>query len=162
MTDFEIASIKRQWDAGVPIKQIVRTMPYPQKTALQHIWEMQRDGVLPKRERKRGCDLVVATYQSGMHNPYEIAETYGYKYSTVETWLKNAKLGRVRCDNGKNWKRTECSEKTEEIIKCLESGMGMSEIAKEFGVSRQWVYIIKKRSEDYDEYSRNRKRNKKG
>jgi DNA (cytosine-5)-methyltransferase 1 len=98
---------------------------------------------------------VVEAYKNGMHNPYEIAETYGYTIATVNNYLKNAKLGRKReC----NWKKRECDPKTEEILESLANGVSMSETARRFGVTRQWVYIIKKRSEDYGEYCRSRKR----
>ena len=147
MTEFEVLSIKRQWEAGVAIRQIVRTMPYKKSTALQYIWRLQKEGVLSPRPRKNGRELVVDAYKNGMHNPYEIAETYGYTHKTVTTYLCDAKLGRPTHENGKLWVKKPYNERTKEILKCLENGMGMSETARRFGVSRQWIFAIKKRSE---------------
>lgn len=147
MTEVEVLEIKKKWEAGVPIGQIVRTMPYKKSTALQYIWKLQRDGVIVKRARKRGRELVVDAYKNGMHNPYELAETYGYTHKTVQTYLSDAKLGRPKHENGKLWAKRPYDKRTEEILKCLESGMGVSETARRFGVSRQWVFAIKKRSE---------------
>ena len=147
MTDLERNEIKGKWDAGVSVQQIVRTMPYKRSTALRYLWEMQREGFLAKRERKRGRDFVVEAYNNGMHNPYEIAELFGYTHKTVTTYLTYAKLNRPRRENGKLWVKRDCLDRTKEIIKCLESGVGVSETARRFGVTRQWVSVIKKRSE---------------
>lgn len=145
MTEFEIASIKRQWEAGVPVKQIVLTMPYKKSTSLRYVWGLQRDGVLPPRQRKRGEELAVEAYKNGMTNPYEIAELYSYSAESVRVWLCRANLCRKRPE--RNWKKKDKSAKTKAIIKCLESGMGVSETARKFGVSRQWVSTVKIRSE---------------
>ena len=145
MTEYEILSIKHQWEAGVPVKQNVLTMPYKKSTSLQHIWKLQDEGVLPPRARKRGEDLIVEAYKNGMENPYELAETYGYSPNTVKAWLIRAKLGRTR--PSQNWKKKKTSSQTKKIFQCLESGMGISETARKFGVSRQWVSAVKKRSE---------------
>jgi transposase len=145
MTEFEIASIKRQWEAGVPIKQIVLTMPYKQSSSLKYIWGLQRDGVLLPRQRKRGEDLVVEAYKNGMTNPYEIAEVYGYSADSVRIWLCRANLGRKRPEH--NWKKKDTSAQTKAIIKCLKNGMSVSETAKKFGLTRQRVSAIKIRSE---------------
>lgn len=146
MTDFEIAALKRQWEAGVPIRQLVLMMPYKKTAAMKKIWQMQRDGILPERKRKRGADLVVEAYKRGVHNPYELAELYGYSSRSVKSWLSNARLGRKRPEH--NWKKKDIDEKTKRILKCLESGMGVCETARKFGVSKQWVSAVKKRSEN--------------
>lgn len=145
MTENDISLIKKQWEIGVPIKQIVRNMPCSKGDAMKHLLKLQRDGVLPKRERKSGSVIVVAAYKSGMHNPYEIAETYGYKVGTVRNWLTKAKLSRGRPKH--NWKEKPQSEKTKKILQCIENGMRSCDIAREFGVTKQWVSYLKTRSE---------------
>lgn len=145
MTEREVENIKRQWEIGVPIGQIVRTMPYSQTTALRHIWELQNKGVLLPRKRKRGVDLVSEAYNRGMTNPHEIAETYGYTIRTVYEYLKRTNPHRERVKH--NWKKRGFNEQTIEILKCLEKGMGVNETARKFGVTKQWVSVVKKRSE---------------
>ena len=154
MTEQEIRSIKNQWEVGVSISKIVKTMPYQRATAFRKIWELQEKGVLPPRERKRGRELVIDAYKSGMKNPYEIAETYGYAINSVRNWLSNAGLNRDRPK--KNWKKTDCnqnhySDRTKEILEHLRGGMGVNRVARVFGVSKQWVSAIKKRSENNGE-----------
>jgi DNA invertase Pin-like site-specific DNA recombinase len=146
MTDFEIAAIKRQWEAGVSIQKIVKTMPHTKVAAMRMIWRLQDEGVLPARKRKRGAELVVEAYKNGMHNPYEIAEQYNYSVYTVRRWLNDAKLERGRPPH--NWKQKELDAKTKKIIECLESGVGVCETARRFGVTKQWVSQVKKRSEE--------------
>lgn len=154
MTEFEIASIKRQWDAGVPICQIIKTMPYKKRTAEYKIGKLRADGTLPEREKRNGRKLVVEAYNSGIKNPYEIADIYGYAPRSVQIWLADAKLGRER--PSRNWKKIDNSEKTKKIIACLENGARVNETARQFGVSKQWVSQIKQRIEkeraDADRY----------
>ena len=151
MTVYEIEAIKRQWEAGVAIEQIVRTMPYKRATAFRYVWELRREGVLPDRPRKNGRELVVEAYKSGMHNPYEIAEMYGFAYKTVTNYLSEAKLDRPQFENGKLWVKRDYNSKTKKILDCLASGASISETARRFGVSRQWVSVVKKRSDEENE-----------
>ena len=152
MTEQEIRSIKNQWEIGVSISKIVKTMPYPRSTAFRKIWELQQEGVLPPRERKRGRELAISAYKSGMKNPYEIAETYGYKVNSVKNWLSNARLCRERpAHNWKKGKQKQFSQRTKEILDCLKGGMGVNQTARFFGVSKQWVSNVKKRSENNGE-----------
>lgn len=146
LTDFEVEVLKRQWEAGVPIKQIVKMMPYKQSRSLNYIWDLQKNGVLQKRRRKNGQSLILDAYNNGMTNPYEISDVYGYKPETVKKYLRFVGVHRNRPPA--NWKQKEKSDKTKEILECLEKGVKMSEIAKMYGVSRQWVFIVKRRSEN--------------
>lgn len=147
MREADVLEIKKKWDAGVSMRQIIRTMPYKKHITARCIWELQNQGVLQERGRKNGMEAVVDTYKSGIHNPYEIAEMHGYTVSTVRTYLSKAKLGRPLHENGKNWVKRECDERTLEILASLESGVGVNETARRFGVSKQWVSFVKRRSE---------------
>ena len=146
MTEFEIAQVKKQWEAGVRIKDIVQTLPYSKKSAEYQIYKLRVEGVLQERKRKSGKELVVQAYKSGITNPYEIAEQYGYSHKTVQIYLTEAKLGRDRPK--RNWKKIDHSEKTELIIECLENGGRVNETARQFGVTKQRVSQIKKRLEE--------------
>ena len=149
MKEYEVQMIKRQWDAGVPIKQIARQMPYKMQTSLRYIWRLQREGVIERRVRKRGADLIASAYHSGITNPYELADMYGYKIGTIYAYLRDAGIRRNR--PAKNWKKVEKSKKTKEIIACLKSGVGVCETARRFGVTKQWVSLVKKREERENE-----------
>ncbi len=149
MTEFEISSIKKQWEAGVPIQQIVQTMPYKRRTAENYIWKLRVDGVLPERNKRNGKELVSKAYNSGIKNPYEIAEMYGYAPKSVQTWLSELNLHRERPKH--NWKKVQHCEKTNEIMACLERGERVCELSRRFGVSKQWVSQLKKKMESENE-----------
>ena len=148
LTEKDIADIKQKWEVGVSINRIIRSMPFSAIKARQLLNDMRTDGMLPPRERKNGTELVVAAYQSGVRNPYEIAEMLGYAHNTVVCYLN--KTGVKRCRNATNWnkrKPTECSQQTKEIQRLLADGTKACEVAKMFGISKQRVSQIKKRSE---------------
>ena len=149
MSEIDKAMVVRLWNCGVPMKQIARTMPCSQIVARRTLLQMRNDGELPPRKRKRGADLVVAAYESGMHNPYEIAETYGYSPLTVKAWLQRAKVIKERAKH--NWKKRDYNEQTRAILDSLESGTRICDICRQFGASRQWVYAVKKRSENNEQ-----------
>lgn len=82
---------------------------------------------------------ILNLYNNGITNPYEIAKITGYKLSTVQTSIS---LFGERKDRPKhNYK--SCKKQTREIIERLKLGESMSQLAKEYGISRQRVHQIK-------------------
>lgn len=83
-------------------------------------------------------------YDTGITNPYEIAEILGYKTSTVQSSLTRI-VRRVRPNH--NYKKTtrspENRAKIESIIKELQEGIAPIVVAKSHNCSRQYVHIIK-------------------
>lgn len=146
MTEREIQSIKNQWDSGVPILQIVRTIPMTKKKAYGAILDLKNRGVLRERKRKCGVSVVSYFYENVTKNPYEIAEHTGYTVGTVSTYLKRNGISRERPKH--NYNKREYSENTKEILKCIEAGKTPREICSLFGVSKQWVSRIKKRNKE--------------
>lgn len=145
MTEIEKRTIKKLWDAHVPLKKIPQMFPYKPYTVTKQIKEMRESGELEERGYKKGRLWVVELYKSGVTNPYEIAEELGYSISTVKKYLKQAHLGRKRPPH--NYVSVKKSDKTEKIIEKLKEGRAVFQIAKDFEVSRQWVSYIKKREE---------------
>ena len=139
MTESDRVQIKRLWDAGLPERQIVQMLPYNGTTARKMIAEMKSDGSLQKRHGIMRNN-VIETYKRGVKSPYKIAEMYGLTYYTVTTYLSNAGLHRQR--EPRNYKK---NDRTLEIIEMLKAGKSQAEIARQFGVSRQWVSVAKKR-----------------
>lgn len=143
MTESERSAIKRMWDAGVSQEKIIQTMPMSRTAAIKVLKTLRYEGFLPPRKRKRGQVLVAEAYRSGITNPYELSEKYGYTIKTVAAYLRSEGIQRKR--GKRSWKEIDPSERTKKIRECLENGASMSEVARMFNVSRQWVFIVKER-----------------
>lgn len=144
MTESDKALIIRLWNGGVPIAEICKMLPYKAMNIKQMVGELRKDGTLPPRERGNKRQLVVDAYNGGMTNPYEIAETYGLTYGTVKGYLSQAGLKRPYPKH--HYRPKPNGEKTAQILASLET-KSQSEVARQFGVSRQWVSALKKRME---------------
>lgn len=96
-----------------------------------------------ERPLKRGVSRVVNAYLEGNTDIDKLSEDYGYARGTVVSYLNKSgiKLGRPKSYNA----GCEC-ERTKQIIKCLKKGEKATEISKKFGVSRQYVSALYKRS----------------
>lgn len=143
--------IKNLWDSGETIQSIVQMLPYDEFTCKRMIKELKNSGVLIKRKKENKNttkEKVVNAYISGTTNPYKLAEMYGRSVGTIENILCNAHLNRKRPN--KNYKErqktqtNELTEKTQNIIEALKDGHSAKKISQMYGVSKQWVYMIKK------------------
>lgn len=144
MTASDKTLIIRLWTGGVPIAEICKMLPYKAMHIKEMVGELRKDGTLPPRERGNKRQLVVDAYNGGMTNPYEIAETYGLTYGTVKAYLFRAGLKRPHPKH--QYRPKSNGEKTAQILAAL-ANKTQSEVARQFGVSRQWVSALKKRTE---------------
>ncbi len=144
MTESDKSLIIRLWNGGVPIAEICKMLPYKALHIKQMVGELRKDGTLSPRVRGNKRQLVVDAYNGGMTNPYEIAETYGLTYGTVRHYL--FKGGVKRPYPKRQYRPKPTTDKTMEILAALET-KSQIEVARQFGVSRQYVSALKKRME---------------
>lgn len=141
MTESDRAQIVKLWEARVPAYRIIMTLPYKTSVARAMIKELKDDGTLKKRDTTK-VDIVANAYRNGMTNTREIAEVYGISLNTVYCYLSRRGIKTGRPEH--NYKK---DEKTLQIVEEIKSGKGFSEIARQFGCTRQWVYLVKNRME---------------
>ncbi len=150
MKDYNIPNEEKNliiqlWKNGSSISQIIRMLPYSANEARDIIHMLIDNGTLQKKDRQYGYKKAIAMYETEK-NPYVIAENLGLKPTTVQTILSNAKLiGHRPEHNYKKRKPTNIStltDKTKAIIIELQKGDKHSKIAKEQGVSRQYVHKV--------------------
>lgn len=125
--------IIQMWDDGKHIYEIAREMPYCENTSYKIIEQMQRDGVLKWRSKRK----IVATkikdmYLSGQSIP-EISQKTDLSESTVKCYLysENMKL-----------QQKKVSKKTLDIMNMIRDGVEVSKICSEKKVSRQYIYFL--------------------
>ena len=142
ITEMDIKLIKQYWNSRLTIDQIAQMLPYPVYIAKSMIKSLKRDGTLPKRSLQQMTrDKVVDAYNSGIRDVAEIADIFHLEPSTVRVYLCDAGIKRH-----KNRKTYAHCERTEEILAAIRNREGnLTELAKRFGVSRQYVHQIKKR-----------------
>jgi DNA invertase Pin-like site-specific DNA recombinase len=92
--------------------------------------------------KKKGVYAVTEEYMNGVTAPKKIAKRTGLSVATVRAYMCKHNLSRKR---PYRYNGVTVSGKTLEIIKLLEAGEGLSDIARRVGVSRQWVHMIKKK-----------------
>lgn len=151
MTEKDKNLVVTLWQSGEPIERIIRLLPYPICTSRKYINELRNQGVLTNENRikKKAIDKVMQLYNSGVTNPYEIADMTGYSFYTVRSALVKAGLDRKRPEH--NYKATplkpydKISDNSKIIVDLLEQGKGCSEIARLVGCSRQNVFVLKKK-----------------
>lgn len=144
MTEQDKNLIIRLWESGEPSSSIVRLLPYDTQTAKSMITELRQNGVLKGRSGKTATktwEKVLQAYNDGITSPYDLAEMFGLKVSTVNWILGNSKLDRKRPKH--NYKQYPLCEKTQQIITEIQSGKPLYEIAKAHGTSRQYVHKVK-------------------
>lgn len=72
--------------------------------------------------------------------PKEISERLNMKEARVRRILRSVKIKPYKVS------RLDTCENAKKIIERLNKGMGLSEIARELNVSRQYVFLVKKRN----------------
>lgn len=89
------------------------------------------------RERK-----LLSLYLQGITNPYELAQKTGYAIGSVSSVLYH--LGIKRKRPKKNYKKKERNTMAKAILfELLNAEKSASQIAREYGVSRQYVSELK-------------------
>ena len=149
MTEQDKQTIITWWNNYVPIKSIIRMLPYRYTTAKKMIDDLRQNGTLkPRKENQKEFtrQKVLGVYNSGITSISEIANQLGLSKYTVRNFLVEAKLNRKRPQHNYNTrKKTEIDTlciKTQNIIEELKSGKLVKEIAKTQNVSRQYVAMI--------------------
>lgn len=141
VTEQEKTKIASLWKDGMPLEQIRQLFGVSRTEFNKEVKEMKKQKIFPN-ERIKLEDRVVQEYLLGERNPYNIAKNLNTTIGTVRVYLckNNLKLG-------KKTKHYICCEKTNEIKSAIEEGsLSSSEIAKIFGVSRQYVNELKIKS----------------
>lgn len=141
MTENDKAYIIKLWNAKVPIYRIIRMLPYKANTVREMVRELKKDGTLQPRDRT-STEAIVNAYKSGMTNPHEIAETYGVSINTVYSYLSRSRVKMTRPHHNRKKDPQSLA-----IIAEIKTGKSNAEIARQFGVTRQWVYELKRRME---------------
>lgn len=144
MTEQDKNLIIRLWESGEPSSSIVRLLPYDAQTAKSMIMELRQNGVLKGRSGKTATktwEKVLRAYNDGITSPYDLAEMFLLKVSTVNNILGSSGLKRQRPKH--NYKQRKVCENTKAIITALKSGKRVREICEDFGVSKQYVYEVK-------------------
>ena len=146
MTPEEINLIIELWNDGKSASVIAKLLPYKEHRVIKEIVKLKQNGVLKGnsgRTKQKALGKILQAYNSGITNPHDIAEMFGLKVGTVNTILGNSKLDRKRPTH--NYVKRELDEKTIEILQEIENGVSLSEIARKYNCSRQWVSKIKKK-----------------
>lgn len=146
MTESEKSSIVSLWESGMTLGQIRQMVAVGRREFADTIREMKRNGEFPNI-RKTSGDKIVEAYHRGERNPYEIAEQYGVQPDYVYWVLKTNKLRLGR--KTRNFVHTE---RTNEIVEDLQEGkLSQAEIARKYGVSRQYITKMKRKVEKWNE-----------
>lgn len=145
MTENEKQLVIKWWNSGETISSIAKMLPYREHTALKEIRALKKDGTLKGHSGKTQETVLkkmVDIYLNETKDKREIAKIIGLDVRTVQRYLRKAPIKIERSPrivlNGYNK-----SEKTKNIIKQLQDGKKQNYIAEEFGVSKQYVSIVK-------------------
>ena len=144
MTEQDKNLIIRLWESGETKSSIVQLLPYKPYQARLMIEELKKNGTLQGRSgksEKKTWNKVLQAYNDGKTNPYDIAKMFGLKVGTVNNILSNSRLNRKKPEH--NYNQFPLTEKTKQIITEIQSGKSLSEIAREYNISRQYIHKIK-------------------
>lgn len=149
MREEAIKQLCRLWENGESLIAIYRLLPYKPREIRQELAKLRQNGVLGERTqvgRSISREKILQAYKGGK-TPTDIANELGCSSVTVYTALREQGIAVERPKHYK--KRTVkvgmLCDKTQAIIKCLQEGKRACEVAKEFGVSKQYVSFIKHR-----------------
>ena len=146
MTESEKYRIVSLWESGMTLGQIRQLMAMTSAEFKRAIAEMKRNGEFPKT-RKTAEEKVVEAFQRGERNPYAIAEEYGLSVHSVRSFL-----GWNKCHKGKKTRNWVHCERTDAIVEDLKEGaLSQAEIARKYGVSRQYITKMKRKVEKWNE-----------
>lgn len=137
-------TITKMYNDGISLRVIERTLPMTIKEAQNLIKQMKINSELPSRSLGEITkNKVKILYEQGK-NKYEIAQELNLNTQTVEKTLTLLfpHRGRPKHNYINNRKG---NAKTLGIQEELQKGeLGYSEIARKFGVSRQYVFRLSK------------------
>lgn len=146
MTEQDKKKIVALWQSGMSIVQIKDLFPVKFQEYKATIKEMKANGEFPT-ERKTAEQKVVEAFQRGERNPYKIAEEYGLSVHSVRSFL-----GWNKCHKGKKTQNWVHCDRTDAIVEDLQDGaLSQAEIARKYGVSRQYITKMKRKVEKGNE-----------
>lgn len=124
---------------GVSSRKIYAILPYTVEEIKAEIVELSKEGVIPRR-RDRYFHLMAITraYNDGITDVQELMEYFGYSRNTILTYLV------ASADNVERLQK----QRTKAIIARIKEGGTLAAIGREFGVTRQAIYEIKRRYMD--------------
>ena len=148
MTDVDKKTIKRLWDSRVPINQIILMLPYKKVVAKRMIDELRANGTLkPRNCKKTAIQAIASTWDNGITDIDELCEMFSYKPNTVKCYLSFSRGNSVRPH--RNYRAKQFNEKAQSIMdEISKQELSLSDIARKFEVSRQYVYQLKMRLEE--------------
>ena len=135
--------IIRLWEAMLPMEQIYQMLPCRLADAKRYVATLREDGVLkPRHKKERSMRLVAEAYNSGVTDIDELADMFNFKRKTVIEYLNKMHISRPRPTKYS----TTVGEKTSNIMQDIrEANSSHSQIAKKYGVSRQYIYYLSQR-----------------
>lgn len=140
-TDKELEQVKNMWEQGSTATQIARVLPYKEYVTRAEIRQLKKEGVLPPHSITEIRNKTICEEFEKNKNLKEIADKLG-----LSLWLVRNVLGRCGVKHPRIMNFTP-NERKQQIIEDLENGNSLSKIAKNHGVSRQYVHQIKKEME---------------
>ena len=152
MTESEKRLIIDLWESRMKIADIVKMLPCDEKTAKGYIRALKDEGVLAAEKHRNANitrEVIRTAYENGDRNPYELARKLHLSAYTVKDIL--VKLGLERQRPKRNYKKrnptniAKLCEKTQGICADLTAGATVKEIMEKYGVTRQYVSLIKKK-----------------
>lgn len=145
MTEQDKARIIALWENGMPLVQINQLMPCTVRQFRKTVAEMKANGEFPA-ERQVGKDKVAEAVKGGEIDPYALAETCGVSVRTAREYKRIYGGAAPKVRPKFNYRHCD---RTNAIMQDLQEGeLSLSEIARNHGVSRQAVFIIKKKLEN--------------
>ena len=137
-------TIIKMYNDGIAIRVIERTLPMPIKEAQNLIKQMKINGELPSRSLGEITKNKVKMLHGQGKNKYQIAQELNLNTQTVEKTLTLLFPHRGRPKHNYINNR-QCNSKTLGIQEELQKGeLSYSEIARKYGVSRQYVFRLSK------------------
>ena len=111
------------------------------------IARLRADGTLaPRKKTEMATKKIVEAYNDGMTDIGELCEVFGYSKNTIQIYLLNGGVKRGKPSHYKT--HTPPNAKAQLITYEIAKGeKSLSEIAKQFSVSRQYVHQLKNRME---------------
>lgn len=136
--------IIRLWDAMLPLEQIYQMLPCKLADAKRYVANLREDGTLkPRHKKEKSLHLVAEAYRNVTTDVDELAEMFSFTRGTIMQYLFEAGVHRNRPSTYHLTKEKKASERKAEIMRQIkESGLSQTEIAKKYGVSRQYIHQL--------------------
>lgn len=144
MTDREKQEVKKMWEQGMSGAAIARLLPYKEYISKREISQLKKEGFLKPRNVSDIRDATIIAEFEKNKNLLEIANTHGISIHYVRLILKRNKIAHPKT---MNFLKNPPTDKVSAIMRDLENRVSQTEIANNYGVSRQYVFQIKQKME---------------